>query len=68
MNNYVKCIFKMNKFDLIKEIHNNDVYKDDMTIVSYDSNGKLTDNVKVVTTYDKNGTLLAIIGEDKKNE
>ena len=58
----------MNKFDLIKEIHNNDVYKDDMTIVSYDSNGKLTDNVKVVTTYDKNGTLLSIIGEDKKDE
>ena len=54
----------MNKFELIKEIHNNDVYKDDMTIVSYNSSGELTDNVKVVRTHDKDGTRLAIIGED----
>ena len=35
----------MDKYELLKEIHNNDIYKDNMTIVVYNSKGELTDNV-----------------------
>ena len=55
----------MDKYELLKEIHNNDIYKDNMTIVVYNSKGELTDNVRVIRTTGANGTRLAIIGEDK---
>ena len=55
----------MNKYELLKEIHDNDVYKDDMSIVAYNSKGELTDKVRVIRTMGVNGTRLAIIGEDE---
>ncbi len=54
----------MNKFELIKQIQENDIYKDDISVISYNSKGELTNNVRIVTTYGPNGTRLAIIGED----
>jgi hypothetical protein len=55
----------MNKFQLIQEIHNKDVYKDDMKVMAYNSKGQLTDNVKISTKYTPDGTELLIIGEDE---
>ena len=54
----------MNKFDLLQKIHKSDVYKDEVTVVTYNSKGELTENIDIVVTYGKNGSRLAIIGKD----
>lgn len=54
----------MNKFQLLQEIHNKDIYKDDMKVMAYNSKGQLTDKIKISTKYTTNGTELLIIGEN----
>ncbi len=54
----------MNKFELIKQIQENNTFNDDIIVVSYNSKGELTSNVRIITTYGPNGNQLAIIGED----
>lgn len=54
----------MNKFELIKQLYEKDVYKDDITILSYTPNGALSNNVKIDAIHTPEGTKLIISAKD----
>ena len=54
----------MNKYELLKQIHENDKYMDDMIVMSYNSHGALTNDIKISIHHENGKTILSIVGKD----